>query len=200
VYQSIRDKLHLEADLPYIEHWSAAPDFLELISDHCLEYRPNNIVECSSGLTTLILARCCQLNDKGRVLSLENGSEYAEKTREDLKAFGLEQYAEVIHAPLHEVIINSREYAWYHLEALHAVSIDMLVIDGPSGFTQKHARYPAIPMLYDRLSHESVIYLDDASREDEKEIVEMWRKEYPSLSHAHIETERGCSLLSVHKT
>ena len=200
MYQSIRDKLHLEADLPYTEHLSAAPDFLELISDHCLEYRPKTIVECSSGLTTLVLARCCQLNESGKVLSLENGAEYAEKTRKDLKSFGLEQYAEVIHAPLHKVIINDREYDWYHLEALHAVSIDMLVIDGPSGFTQKHVRYPAIPMLYDRLSHESVIYLDDASRGDEKEIVEMWRKEYPSLSHAHIETERGCSLLSVHKS
>ena len=79
-------------------------------------------------------------------------------------------------------------------------AIDMLVIDGPSGFTQKHTRYPALPMLYDRLSHKSVIYLDDAARDDEKEIVDMWLSEYPSLSHAHIETERGCSLLSVHKS
>lgn len=199
MYQSIRDKLHLEADLPYIENWSAAPDFLELISDHCLEYRPKHIVECSSGLTTLVLARCCQLNGSGKVLSLEHGTEYAEKTTKDLKNFGLEQYAEVIHAPLHQVIINDREFSWYHLEGLHAVSIDMLVVDGPSGFTQKHVRYPAIPMLYDRLTHESVIYLDDAARGDEQEIVEMWRKEYPSLTHAHINTERGCSLLSVHK-
>ena len=199
MYQYIRDKLHLEADLPFIENWSAAPDFLELISDHCLEYRPNTIVECSSGLTTLVLARCCQMNDKGRVLSLENGPEYAEKTCDDLKTFGLEEFAEVIYAPLHEVVIDGREYAWYHVETLHAASIDMLVIDGPSGFTQKHARYPALPMLYDRLTHQSVIYLDDASREDEKEIVDMWRREYPSISHAHIKTERGCSLLTVSK-
>jgi len=66
-YLYLRDRLDLKQGLPYTPFWSAAPDFLKLIADHCLEARPATIVECSSGLTTLVLARCCEVNGRGRV-------------------------------------------------------------------------------------------------------------------------------------
>ncbi|MES9855801.1 MAG: hypothetical protein ABW166_04240 [Sedimenticola sp.] len=40
----------------------------------------------------------------------------------------------------------------------------MLVIDGPSGFIQKHSRYPALPLLFDKLSNNGMVFLDDAAR------------------------------------
>ena len=73
----------------------------------------------------------------------------------------------------------------------------MLVIDGPSGFIQKHSRFPALPVLFDRLAKNSIIFLDDAAREDEKEIVAMW--ENTGIEHEYIETERGCSIFKVNK-
>ena len=71
----------------------------------------------------------------------------------------------------------------------------MLVIDGPSGFIQKNSRYPAMPVLFDRFSKGCEIYLDDAGRVDEKEIVECWLNEYSDLKHMFIDNERGCSVL-----
>ena len=198
-YREIQAKLSLTQPLPYTPDWSASADFVDLIVEYCLQASPEVIVECSSGLTTLVMARCCQINNRGRVISLENGEEYVEKTRQQLKQFGLEEYAQVIHAPLAKVVLD-REYDWYSLDALPEVSIDMLVIDGPSGFIQKNSRYPALPLLFEKFSDQARVFLDDAARDDEKELVEQWQTEYPDIDHGYLEFKRGCSVLRINQT
>jgi len=198
-YRQLQHQLKLQQELPVTPDWSAAADFLFMIKEYCLKHKPSTIVECSSGLTTLTLARCCQLNEHGQVFSLENGEEYAEKTRGNLKQFGVEDYAQVIHAPLQDASINDKTYAWYQTDELPDNSINMLVIDGPPGFIQKHSRFPALPLLFDRLADKSIVFMDDAARDDEKEIVEMWLEMFPGVEHEYIETERGCSVLMIHK-
>lgn len=74
---NIEKLLEFNSPLPVTENWSAAPDFLKLISYYCLENKPLNIVECISGTSSIVLARCSQINKCGRVYSLENGSEFA---------------------------------------------------------------------------------------------------------------------------
>ena len=194
-YSSLRDRLALKQGLPYTHNWSASPDFLQLIVDHALEHKPATILECSSGLTTLILARCCQINQRGHLYSLENGVEYAEKTRAHLDRYEVASCASVIHAPLEPVSLNGVDYAWYALDKIPDGSIDMLVIDGPPGFIQKNSRYPALPVLYDKLAEHCVIFLDDAAREDEQTIVDLWLQQFPALRHEYLRTERGCSIL-----
>lgn len=198
-YESLKNRLNLHKDLPYTPDWSAAPDFLKLIVEHCLETRPATVLECSSGLTTVMLARCCQVNRHGKVFSLEDGEEYAIKTRESLDHNTLEEYASVIHAPLEKTNVDGIDYAWYSMKNIPEQSIDMLVIDGPCGFIQKNSRYPALPLLFNRLSDHCRVFLDDAAREDEKEMVRLWIEEHPEISHEYIETERGCSILTVTK-
>ena len=198
-YNLLRDKLNFSKDLPFTPDWSAAADFLNIIAEHCLSAKPGIIVECSSGLSTLIIARCCQLNQHGRVYSLENGAEYAEKTRQELKAFGLEDYATVLDAPLENINLHDRDYLWYSNQSLPDNPIDMIVIDGPPGFIQKNSRYPALPLFYDKCSDHCTLYLDDAAREDEKEIIDKWKTRYTNTRHQYIETERGCSVLIINK-
>lgn len=196
-YESISKSLQFESCLPFTPDWSAAPDFLKLIADYCLQAKPESIIECSSGLTTLVLARCCQLNDVGHVYSLENGEDYSQVTKGQLIQFGLEDYADVIEAPLQNTVVNEQSFDWYQIDDVSVSSIEMLVIDGPSGFIQKRSRYPALPMLFDRLSDGCEIFLDDAGRQDEKEIVEYWLDEFKGLDHTFIENERGCSVLKL---
>ena len=195
-YTYLRDRLDLRKGMPYTTHWSASPDFLKIIVEHCLDYKPETIVECSSGLTTLMLARCCQLNNKGKVFSLENGKEYADKTRNHIKRYELENYSNVLDAPLEKTTIKNTDFSWYTLNNLPENSINMLVIDGPPGFIQKNSRYPALPLLFDKLAEDCVIFMDDAARDDEKEIVELWLAEHPELEHRFVATERGCSILN----
>ena len=156
-------------------------------------------MECSSGLTTLMLARCCEMNKTGHVTSLENGAEYAAKTRSHIERYDLEQQSTVVDAPLQKHRLNDVEYDWYATEALPEQSIDMLVIDGPPGFIQKHSRYPTLPVLFNKLADGCVIFMDDAARPDEKAIVKMWQAEFPGLEHSYINTERGCSVLVVRR-
>lgn len=196
-YQSLCDRLGLDQGIPYTDHWSAAADFLSLIVDHCLAARPGVVLECSSGLTTLMLARCCRMNGHGHVYSLENGEQYAQATRDALDRYGLGQQTTVIHAPLLATPLGDRTFQWYDTKGLHNKSIDMLVIDGPPGFIQPHSRYPAMPRLMDRMAPDCRIYLDDAAREDERELVARWLEEYPHIRHRYVETQRGCSVLSL---
>ena len=198
-YQQIQKDLELEKELPITPDWSAAADFLALIKNHCLKAKPKTIVECSSGATTVVLAKCCQLNNQGKVFSLENGEEYAINTQNNLKNFGLDSYAEVIHAPLETVEVNNESYQWYETKNLPDQKIDMLVIDGPPGFIQRHSRLPALPFLFDRMADQSIVFLDDAARDEEREIVEMWLGIDSGVSHEFIEMERGCSILMVGK-
>jgi predicted O-methyltransferase YrrM len=196
-YQFLRDRLNLRQGMPYTRDWSASPDFLKLIVEHCLEAKPLTVMECSSGLTTLMLARCCELNGRGEVVSLENGAEYAVKTREHVARYGLVAQATVLDAPLEKQMVNGMEYAWYATDVIPERSIEMLVIDGPPGFIQKHSRYPALPLLFDRLADGCVVFMDDAARPEEKEIVAMWLAEFPKVEHHYVNTERGCSVLVI---
>jgi predicted O-methyltransferase YrrM len=198
-YDSLRQMLDFDRPLPVVENWSAAADFLYLIARDCLARKPSVIVECSSGLTTLVLAGCCRLNGCGQVYSLENSDEFAVNTRHQLDAFSLADYATVLHAPLENTSLGGDDYLWYRLDTLYADEIDMLVIDGPPGFLQKNSRYPALPLLYERLSDGSVVFMDDAAREDEIVIVNMWRDMFPSAISTYIATERGCAVLRINR-
>jgi predicted O-methyltransferase YrrM len=191
----LRDRLDLRQGMPYSRDWSASPDFLKLIADHVLEAKPRTIVECSSGLSSLVLARCCEINGQGRVCSLENGEDFADRSREQIRRYGLEGRVSVIHAALEQVSLDGSDYQWYSLADLPGSRIDMLVIDGPPGFLQKNSRYPALPLLRDRLADDCVIFMDDAARPDEREIVRLWQERFPEIRVEYVDTRRGCSIL-----
>ncbi len=198
-YHTLCQRLHLTQDIPYTEHWSAAADFITLIVDDCLQRKPQTIVECSSGLTTLMLARCCQINQQGKVWSLENGSQYAERTRQFITSYQLQEYVEILDAPLIPYSLQDITYQWYEITALPSLSIDMLVIDGPPGYLQKYSRFPAIPLFFEYFTQYCRVFLDDAARPDEQDIIHLWQKAYPTLQHQYITTQRGCSILEMDK-
>ncbi|RLJ22014.1 hypothetical protein DJ030_02735 [bacterium endosymbiont of Escarpia laminata] len=107
------------------------------------------------------------MNGNGHVWSLENGEEYAQTTQAALAFYGLDNTATVLHAPL----VGDRGFQWDTLSDLSIPAIDMLVIDGPPGSIQKHSRYPALPLLMERLNSRCTVYLDDAARADERPVL-----------------------------
>lgn len=195
-YQTLEKSLDLEKPLPVTENWSAAADFLILLRDFCLEHKPQTIVECSSGTSSLVLSRCCQLNQSGHVYSLENGENFVEQTQQQLDDFSLSAYCDVIHAPLINYSVDGENFQWYDFNKLTVSDIDLLVIDGPPGFIQIRSRYPALPLLNQLLAEQCVVYLDDAARADEQEMVKRWLLKSPEFQAEYIENERGCSILT----
>ena len=65
------------------------------------------------------------------------------------------EFAEVRHAPLKRGMIGDAEWYWYDPEQLEGIDdIDLLLVDGPPGMIQKNSRWPALPLLFDRLKPE----------------------------------------------
>jgi hypothetical protein len=130
------------------------------------------------------------------VVSLENTEKFAINTADNVVKHRLQNIAEVIHAPMKEITVAEETWLWYDTQQIkHLTSIDMLIIDGPPSHIQKMARYPALPILFNELSENAVVLLDDSKREDERKIVERWLREFHNLQCEWIDTEKGAAIL-----
>jgi predicted O-methyltransferase YrrM len=176
--------------------WAGSPDFLLKTAEEALRNKPKRVMECSSGVSTVVLARCLQLNGAGHVFSLENSPEFAIKTREMLKQYGLSEWATVIDAPL---VNHSTTTPWYDETAIpqDLQAIDMLIVDGPPATTAPLARYPALPRLQPRMAETCTIMMDDADRTEEIEILKRWKIEFPQFEQTHLQCEKGLVLLRL---
>lgn len=197
-YMDLTKILELKMPLPQLRGWAASPDFLLIIARHALKQKPATIVECSCGASTLVLARCAQINGTGHVFSLEHDPKFAAITRQNLEDAGLGDWATVLDAPL-QALPDHPNHRWYDVSALTDVEkIDMLVVDGPPTHVNRLARYPAAPVLKQRFSTPCDIFLDDADRDDEREMVQKWIAEFDndSLTVKNLSVEKGCVYLA----
>jgi rhodanese-related sulfurtransferase len=181
--------------LPPLRAWAGSPDFLLELARCVMLKKPSVIVECSSGASSVVAARCCQLNGSGHVYSLEHERVFAEATRERLREQGLDDWATVIDAPLETGIVSGGSYSWYTLRDLPDRPIDLLVVDGPPASLGPFARYPAGPKLLPRLSGRGAVLVDDADRDDERQIVQRWQDEFPALKARQVIAEKGLVVL-----
>ena len=196
-YQYLAASLGIDKGLNFTPKWSAGADFLELLIRELISTAPRTVIECSSGLSTLVLARYFQRIGAGQVFSLENGREYAENTRHALQVYGLESYAQVIDAPLVDLSLDGDRFQWYDTAGLPQAQAQMLVVDGPPGFIQAHSRYPALPVLRSYLDDRATVLLDDAGRADEQALSRRWLAQCPGACFSYTATERGCAILRL---
>jgi hypothetical protein len=194
-FLAIENSLHLARFLPPLQGWAASPDFLLIVMNHALDQKPHVIVECGSGASTLILARCAQMNACGQVYSLEHELAIANKTRGLLKTAGLDNWATVIYAPIVNHTIDGKIHQWYSLTDLPQSNIDLLVVDGPPMPLGSMIRYPAGPLLLPRLKERGAVFLDDMKRCDEQVAFKRWISEYGHFSVEDLGCERGCIAL-----
>jgi hypothetical protein len=191
---TLQNRLQLSAALPPLRGWNASPDFLMILMNYALEKKPRVIVECGSGASTIVLARCSQISGCGHVYSLEHDAVFAEKTRSRLITAGLADWVTVLNAPLTPHAITGDIWPWYSLEGVPDC-IDLLVVDGPPMPLGEMIRYPAGPLLLHRLNETGAVFLDDTKRADEKAILERWISERGNFMIEEFETEKGCVAL-----
>ncbi|HKV89431.1 MAG TPA: class I SAM-dependent methyltransferase [Candidatus Dormibacteraeota bacterium] len=193
---SIYSALSIVQPLPPMRGWGVSPDFASLVVSLIHEVKPDVIVEAGSGVSTLVAAYTLKKEGSGLIVSLDQDEKYAEITRANVNRHGLGDFASVRYAPLRRVMIGTRPWLWYDLDKVQDLkAIDMLIVDGPPGNIQRLARYPALPLLLDRLSDRAVIVLDDCFRHAEKEILARWLRDYPGLTHQVIGTEKVTVIL-----
>ncbi len=165
------------AEVPPPSGWAATPQTLLAMVD-AVRGLPDGavIVECGSGTSSVWLGLAAAQQDRGiTVVALEHEVAYAEQTRHALRANGLEATVEVRVAPLSPTVIDDQPYSWFAPEALDGLTgIALLFVDGPPGSTGEQARFPAFPLLRDRLSDGCLVILDDTNRRDERETLSRW--------------------------
>ncbi len=185
--------LQPSAPLPPLRGWAASPDFLRLVVSRILQDRPRIVVETGCGASTLAIAYSLRKLGQGLLYSLEHDERYAAATRRQLAMHGLEDLVRVVHAPLRDLQIKNATWHWYDAAAVATVTgpIDLLVVDGPPRTTQPQARYPAVPVLEERLGPGVVVLMDDGDRPDERSTAERWRQEFAGFGLEHIPTEKG---------
>ncbi len=195
--QGLYVELQLDYSLPPTRGWAGSPDLLLEVARQVRAARPQVTLECSSGVSTIVIARSLQRNGCGKLYSLEHDAEYARLTRAQLLRHGLQDWATVLDAPLAQHLLGADNWPWYDLEALpDGIAIDLLVIDGPPQSTHALARYPAGPLLFPRLAPGALVFLDDASRPDEQAALQRWSTEFPALAQSSRPCEKGCAVLT----
>lgn len=185
-------ELDMRKSLPLMRGWAGSPDFLWHLARHARQHHPKVVVECGSGTSTVILARCLQLSGAGHVYSMDHDPVYAEKTRQELTFHGLSEWATVFDAPLQKHLINGQDWLWYASEVLPGgFGIDMLIIDGPPATTGKLARYPVGPKLFPRVNAGGAVFMDDYARSDETAIAKLWQEEWKEFAFVDMQAEKG---------
>ncbi len=193
---ALERRLGLPLPLPRMRGWAGSPDFLLVLAEHISERKPMTILECSSGVSTVVAARSLQILGAGHVYSLEHEPAYADKTRGLLARYGLADWATILDAPL--VTIPSGE-TWYDEQSIPAdlTRIEMLVVDGPPTSIGPLVRHPALPRLRSRLAPECVVLVDDAGRADESEMLRNWQSRFPEWERRDGMCEKGLAILTI---
>lgn len=172
----------LRGPMPLLGGWAMEPSSMLALVSTILRNKPELVVECGSGTSTLWLAYALAANGKGRLVSLDHEAEYAAATARALAAHDLEHLVDLRLAPLVAQSIGGEEFRWYDPAQLDDLGgTDILIVDGPPSSSGPLARYPAIPLLGKNLSDRAVVIVDDANRKDEKTIMRRWIQELPGL-------------------
>jgi predicted O-methyltransferase YrrM len=195
---SLHSLLEFHAPLPPLRLWAVAPDFATLIVQTILHHQPRTIVELGSGTSTLIAGYSAERAglQNTRIISLEHDALFADETRAALTRHSMEQTARIIHAPLTTLSLAGVDWHWYDLTDFPEIEvIDLLIVDGPPDLAQKMARYPALPVMFDKLADGALILVDDFMRQAEHTMVNRWLDEFQLEVIETISNEKGAAIL-----
>ena len=174
--------------------WAIAPDLQHALLDLIDQMQPRLVVELGSGVSTIVMGYALA-RIGGRAIALEHLPEFRAQTIREIAKHGLGLTCQVIAAPLRVHRIDGTDWRWYDLANFEpGVPIDLLLVDGPPGATQREARYPALPLLRSHLADHAVVVLDDCGRPDERSIVERWSRAFPEYAVAHVAHTRGTAI------
>lgn len=174
---------------------------LALIINDIVINKRQTIIEFGSGISTIIIARLLKRNELNtQILSVEEDKNWIEQICMILQKENLIEYVNLIHAPLTNSNLVMERNKWYSLEILKESIptnkiFDLIIVDGPSAWCPEIelSRYPALPFIFNNLSENFSIYLDDANRKGEQKILYLWQEKYniyfrlinSSMAHAH---------------
>ncbi|MCI5208706.1 MAG: class I SAM-dependent methyltransferase, partial [Candidatus Electrothrix sp. ATG2] len=195
-HNSLVHFLNPRLPLPQLRGSVISPDYANKLVWEIMVNKPKNIMECGSGTSTIIASYCLEKLGGGHIISLDDGIQYAKRTRGYLTKHNLERFSSVYHTPLIDYPDAEFKTPWYDLSVIPELpKIDMLIIDGPVYKIDAEVRFPALPLLIEYLSDTAIIILDDAARIGEKAVVKKWLSLYSHFEYEYYHFEKGAVIL-----
>ena len=173
--------------------WALDGDTLSFLWNVMKRDRPNIIIECGAGVSTLAMAKgLAEYKDSrqnfGSLISLEQNLWVKESIDKRLEDAGLREYTTILYAPLS----NERDYQFNPNQLrkhLCTVKADLLIIDGPAG--PDGCRASTLPSLAPFCRRGARWFLDDALRDGELRALNGWAGLTESRLKASIPSAKG---------
>jgi hypothetical protein len=128
------------------------------------------ILECGSGLTTLLLGTVADSLGQA-VWSLEHSAVWGEKVENALRKYQIKSVQLFV-----QPIKAFSGFHWYDAPVEAMPEFSLVICDGPPAGTPG-GRYGLLPIMRKKLEPGAVILLDDAIRQDERTIAARWADE-----------------------
>jgi hypothetical protein len=160
------------------EGFSADTAYLQTVCEWALRI-PGPILECGSGLTTILLGMIAQ----GRVTSLEHLPEWKERVERTAVEYAIP--VDVLATPL----VDYGSFDWYSVKELSGKAYELIICDGPPSKT-KGGRYGLFPAARHLFAPNAVILMDDVECPAHQATIERWKSEFGIRSQEH-KTEVG---------
>lgn len=185
---SLRERAPKIGVSPPMTRFSMEPSAILAVVENVVETGPGLIVELGSGASTIWIAGALAHLGRGRLISYDHDPHYLSQTKAWLRANGLEDWVDLRLAEIKPRILeDGAEVCWYDI-AQHEVEegIEILLVDGPPQGIGTAARLPALQHFRSRFAVGARIFVDDATRGEEKSMVEQWRGSEPRLSKPRV--------------
>jgi hypothetical protein len=151
---------------------SMRPAALVAVCNEIVHGARTRIVECGSGVSTVLLARLLRERGGGCLTALEHDRHWASVVEAQLGVEGLDGIARVLYAPL------QGRPPWYDRAGSDRApeQVDLLVVDGPPACDpgQGNSRAPALAFFEERLLADATVMLDDIERPGERRVLRDW--------------------------
>ncbi len=147
--------------------WSGWEDFLAGCVDEALNLEDGAVVECGTGLSTLLVGSIVTSRQVPHI-ALEHHAEWADNIQTWCDRYGLS--TQVLHAPL----MDGPDYDWYDTTNIALLATATLVLcDGPPGDT-KGGRSGVMDKLAPMVTSGTRVLMDDVDRPAELELTRVW--------------------------
>lgn len=161
------------------------PSAIALILNDIVVNDRKVIVELGGGITTILISNLLSsIDSECKLITIEHDEKWISVLQSHLSILGAPDYVDIVHAGLQTCTKSIKCNTWYDFDAIMksmaSRKIDTLIVDGPPAYLRgmELSRYPALPLLFDSLSENFSVFIDDGNRSGELHISKLWDKEY----------------------
>jgi hypothetical protein len=165
--------------------WRIRRDTAHALAQLLVAARPAQLMEFGSGVSTVMFAAVAAAAGlPTRIVSFEEQPAFAARTRRLLDRYGHGERAQVIDAPVQEVVVDGwRGFAYCPdtdivTEAVAGRAVDFLFIDGPASWLlrRRDCRYGTLLLARRFAAPRTLFVADDAFRRRELTILKRWNR------------------------